>query len=365
MTTMTPIRMYFLRALLRRCWRSSSASRAWRFAFCRSRLSVPTEAAGYDDSTVARRSARPQVRSRLPCGTRGPDRPEVRRHLGGRRRPDPGRGRARRLHPAARATTWSSWSSAMGKETDNLIALANAVSTHAARPRDGHAAHHRRAQDHGAAVHGPRRPRRRRGVASPAARSASSPTTSTARPRSSRSRATGSASALADGQGLRGRRLPGRVDRRRRSPPSAGVASDTHRRRAGGGLRRRQLRDLHRRHRRVHAPIPASCRSARKLTRVSFDEMLEMAAAGGRVLALRSVEFARNHHVALHVRSSFTWEPGTWVTDEEPSMEDPIISAVTHDVVRGQGDGHARARPARHLGGAVRAAGRRRTSTST
>jgi aspartate kinase len=65
--------------------------------------------------------------------------------------------------------------------------------------------------------------------------------------------------------------------------------------------------------------------------RVSFEEMLEMAATGGRVLALRSVEFARNHGVTLHVRSSFTWEPGTWVTPEEPSMEDPIISGVTHD----------------------------------
>jgi aspartate kinase len=59
--------------------------------------------------------------------------------------------------------------------------------------------------------------------------------------------------------------------------------------------------------------------------------MLEMAATGGRVLALRSVEFARNHHVPLHVRSSFSWEPGTWVTEEDPSMEEAIISAVTDD----------------------------------
>jgi aspartate kinase len=71
---------------------------------------------------------------------------------------------------------------------------------------------------------------------------------------------------------------------------------------------------------------------ARKLSHVSFEEMLEMAATGGRVLALRSVEFARNHGVSLHVRSSFTWEPGTWVTPEEGSMEDPIVSGVTHDV---------------------------------
>lgn len=71
--------------------------------------------------------------------------------------------------------------------------------------------------------------------------------------------------------------------------------------------------------------------NARKLARVSFDEMLEIAASGGRILALRSVEFARNHHVPLHVRSSFTWEPGTWVTEEEPDMEQAIVSAVTHD----------------------------------
>jgi aspartate kinase len=71
---------------------------------------------------------------------------------------------------------------------------------------------------------------------------------------------------------------------------------------------------------------------ARKLPHVNFDEMLEMAGAGSRVLALRSVEFARNHNVPIHVRSAFTWEPGTWVTDQEPSMEEPIISGVVTDV---------------------------------
>ena len=70
---------------------------------------------------------------------------------------------------------------------------------------------------------------------------------------------------------------------------------------------------------------------ARKLSHVNFDEMLEMAGAGSKVLALRSVEFARNHNVPLHVRSSFTWEPGTWVTAKEPNMEDPIISGVVTD----------------------------------
>ncbi|MFK7917925.1 MAG: aspartate kinase, partial [Ilumatobacter sp.] len=67
---------------------------------------------------------------------------------------------------------------------------------------------------------------------------------------------------------------------------------------------------------------------ARKLAKVHFDEMLEMAGAGSKVLAMRSVEFARNHDVPLHVRSAFTWEQGTWVSNEEPSVEDPIISGV-------------------------------------
>lgn len=81
----------------------------------------------------------------------------------------------------------------------------------------------------------------------------------------------------------------------------------------------------------VFTADPRVVPAARRLARVSFEEMLEMAATGGRVLALRSVEFARNHHVPLHVRSSFTWEPGTWVGEEDPSMEQAIISGVTHD----------------------------------
>ncbi len=81
----------------------------------------------------------------------------------------------------------------------------------------------------------------------------------------------------------------------------------------------------------VFTADPRICPGAQMQARVSFDEMLEMAATGGRVLALRAVEFARNHHVALHVRSSFTWQPGTWVDEEDPDVEAAIISGVTHD----------------------------------
>jgi aspartate kinase len=81
----------------------------------------------------------------------------------------------------------------------------------------------------------------------------------------------------------------------------------------------------------VYSADPRIVPAAHRLAHVSFDEMLEMAATGGRVLALRSVEFARNHGVRVHVRSSFTWAPGTWVTEEDRSMEQAIISGVTHD----------------------------------
>jgi aspartate kinase len=82
----------------------------------------------------------------------------------------------------------------------------------------------------------------------------------------------------------------------------------------------------------VFTTDPRIVPEARKLARVSYEEMQEMAATGGRVLALRSVEFARNHNVPLHVRSSFTWEPGTWVDKEEESMEQAVVTAVTHDL---------------------------------
>jgi aspartate kinase len=82
----------------------------------------------------------------------------------------------------------------------------------------------------------------------------------------------------------------------------------------------------------VFSADPRLVPRARKLARINIDEMLEAAATGGKVLALRSVEFARNFDVPLVVRSSFTWEPGTWVTREEPGVEDPVVSMITRDV---------------------------------
>jgi aspartate kinase len=81
----------------------------------------------------------------------------------------------------------------------------------------------------------------------------------------------------------------------------------------------------------VFTADPRLVPGARRIPHVSYDEMLEIAATGSGVLAFRAVEFARNHHVPMHVRSSFTWEPGTWVREEDESMEAAIISGVTHD----------------------------------
>jgi aspartate kinase len=81
----------------------------------------------------------------------------------------------------------------------------------------------------------------------------------------------------------------------------------------------------------VFTADPRLVPGARKLHAVSYEEMLEMAASGAKVLALRSVEFARNHGVKLHVRSTFTGEEGTWITEEDERMlEKAMISGVTH-----------------------------------
>lgn len=83
----------------------------------------------------------------------------------------------------------------------------------------------------------------------------------------------------------------------------------------------------------VFTADPRLVQSARKLHAVSYEEMLEMAASGAKVLQLRSVEFARNHAVKVHVRSTFTDEPGTWIREEDERMlEKALISGVTHTV---------------------------------
>jgi aspartate kinase len=81
----------------------------------------------------------------------------------------------------------------------------------------------------------------------------------------------------------------------------------------------------------VFTADPRIVPEARKLHAVSYDEMLEMAASGAKVLQLRSAEFARNHNVRLHVRSTFADAEGTWITEEGDTMlEKAMISGVVH-----------------------------------
>ncbi|MGB2711817.1 MAG: aspartate kinase [Conexibacter sp.] len=80
----------------------------------------------------------------------------------------------------------------------------------------------------------------------------------------------------------------------------------------------------------VYSADPRIVPDARKLAAVSFEEMLEMASSGAKVLQLRSVEYARNHGVRIHCRSSFEDGPGTFVVGEQETMEHPLITAVTH-----------------------------------
>ena len=80
----------------------------------------------------------------------------------------------------------------------------------------------------------------------------------------------------------------------------------------------------------VFSADPRIVPDARKLPMVSFEEMLEMASSGAGVLQLRSVEYARNHGVRIHCRSSFDDAPGTVVVGEDVTVEQPSITAVTH-----------------------------------
>jgi aspartate kinase len=80
----------------------------------------------------------------------------------------------------------------------------------------------------------------------------------------------------------------------------------------------------------VYTTDPRMVKEARKLDRISNEEMLEMAASGAKVMMLRSVEVARRYDVPLHIRSSFVDTPGTWIGQEEERMEQAIVSGVTY-----------------------------------
>ncbi len=81
----------------------------------------------------------------------------------------------------------------------------------------------------------------------------------------------------------------------------------------------------------VFTTDPNICSDARKINRISYDELLEMASLGAKVMEIRSVEFAKRYNVPLHVRSSFNNNPGTMVVQEEKEMEDRVVTGVTYN----------------------------------
>ncbi|RZB31753.1 MAG: aspartate kinase [Desulfobacteraceae bacterium Eth-SRB1] len=81
----------------------------------------------------------------------------------------------------------------------------------------------------------------------------------------------------------------------------------------------------------IYTADPNVCEKARKLSAISYDEMLEMSGLGAKVLQIRSVEFAKKYNVPVHVRSSFSEEEGTMVVNEDSSMERLIVSGITHN----------------------------------
>ena len=82
----------------------------------------------------------------------------------------------------------------------------------------------------------------------------------------------------------------------------------------------------------VYSADPRICPHAHKLDRIAYDEMLELASLGAKVLQIRSVEFAKRYAVPVHVRSSFADGDGTWVVQEDEGMEDVVVSGVTSDL---------------------------------
>jgi aspartate kinase len=81
----------------------------------------------------------------------------------------------------------------------------------------------------------------------------------------------------------------------------------------------------------IYTADPNICDKARKLSEISYDEMLNMASLGAKVLQIRSVGFAKKYNIPVHVRSSFSEEEGTMVVDENSGMERLVVSGVTHD----------------------------------
>jgi aspartate kinase len=86
----------------------------------------------------------------------------------------------------------------------------------------------------------------------------------------------------------------------------------------------------------IYTTDPDICSTARKINSISYDEMLELASLGAKVLDIRSVEFAKKYQVPVHVRSSFVDTEGTWVVEEDKEMESKPVSGITYSKNEGR-----------------------------
>ena len=236
--------------------------------------------------------------------------------------------------------------SAMGDTTDELVDLAHQISAAAEAARDGHADLRRRAHLVRARGDGDRGSRPRGDLADRLAgrhrhrhdahegedrRGARA-----AHPRSARR-----------GEDRPRRRLPGRLDRRRRSRRSAAAAPTRPRSRSPRALGADSC-EIFTDVEGVYTADPRLVPGAQKLPVVTYEEMLEMSASGAKVMALRSVEFARNHGVRLHVRSTFSGRAGHLDSRGGRAVAgegDHLGCHARH--LGGEADGLRRARPAR------------------
>ena len=279
---------------------------------------------------------------------REPRRAEVRRHVGRRPRPHQGRRRAHRRDPSWPGHDVVVVVSAMGKTTDDLERLAHEVSAApAGREMDMLLTAGERISiallcmaiiDRG-----------EHAVSFTGSQAGIVTDTTHGQAKILDVRADRLREAVADGRGRGRRGLPGGLDRRPTSRRSAAAAPTPPRSRSRPRSARRSARSTPTSPA-CSLPIRASCPRRGSLDRVSYEEMLDMAATGGRVLALRSVEFARNHGVPrarpveLHVGAGHLGGP-TRSGGRGDGAGDHLGRHPRH--VRGEGDDRARARPSR------------------
>ena len=253
---------------------------------------------------------------------------EVRRHLGRRRRAPQARRAAHRRQSARQGNRVVAVLSARGKTTDELIAMAEEVSPRP-DPREMDMLLSTGERMSCALCAMAINDLGHRAISLTGSQAGIVTDTSHTKARILDVRADRIRAGARRGRDRPGRRLSGRLDRARRHharPRRLGH----HRRRAGRRRRRRRVRDLHRRRRRLQRRPADRARRAQAAASSPSRRCSRWRPPAPRSSSCARVEYARNHGVRIHCRSSFDDAPGTVVVSEEETMEHPLITAVTH-----------------------------------